>query len=61
MKILNDQEMSNVDYICTNFYAKTKLGFYLFFIYLIDDDFLINCSAELINGKIAGYARIRSK
>jgi hypothetical protein len=28
---------------------------------IIDDDFLINISAEIIDDKIAGYARIRSK
>ncbi len=26
-----------------------------------DDDFLMNLSAELVDGKIQGYARIRAK
>lgn len=37
--------------VCANFYAKTKL----------DDDFLINISAEIIEEKIQGYAKIRAK
>ncbi|EGR27322.1 hypothetical protein IMG5_197900 [Ichthyophthirius multifiliis] len=50
--LLNDEEeIKNANCICANFYAKTKL----------DDDFLINLSAEIINNKINGYARIRSK
>lgn len=43
--------MEGAKYICANFYAQTKL----------DDDFLINLSAEVKADKITGYVRIRAQ
>lgn len=47
----NEKVIENSTCICANFYAKTKL----------DDDFLINVSAEIVEEKIQGYAKIRAK
>lgn len=46
------QVLEDAKYICANFYAQTKL----------DDDFLINLSAEIRDeNRIGGYIRIRAK
>ncbi|KRX00780.1 Armadillo-type fold [Pseudocohnilembus persalinus] len=45
------QDLEVSQYLCANFYAQTKL----------DDDFLVNLSAEIKNNKIEGYIRIRAK
>jgi len=47
----NESEQQEIFYISANLYAKTKL----------DDDFLINLSAEKSENKINGFIRIRSK
>jgi hypothetical protein len=47
--------------VCANLYAKTKLGKHYYINIWIDDDFLVNISAEVTDNKINGFIRIRSK
>ncbi|CAD8103287.1 unnamed protein product [Paramecium primaurelia] len=47
--IVENHPQGNI--ICVNMYAQTKF----------DDDFLVNVSAEVVNDKLQGFVRVRSK
>jgi coatomer subunit beta len=62
LKEVTHHQVNSEAFVSTNLYARTKMGMHQYiYITTIDDDFLINISADLQDGKINGFIRIRSK